>query len=350
MEVSEVVSRQKASALSGAFFALGLLLGLTVALLGAKWHYDAQLQQVNRSMAVVQSWLEHLATAEPDAFGDMAQSTPESVAEVSQAVGTDSPQGRVGLNDAEESALKPDQADAPRLTAQNQTQMQTASQSQRPHVRLQRTQVGVRSMTADMLEFNSGRRVRVGQALPSGAQLLALDPIQGVIETSERTIEMPDWGSWVEANRRSPAQQPARAMVQAPLPGSTVAAAPPVAPSAAVAVPRPPAAAQSTSSTVVPAGAVSVPVLVPAAAPAAPTAAAAAPATESSSVNASAVVRISPEQANIEALTGQSVRFRSGRVVERGELFPSGERLLNVVPSEGKIITDRRVIILTVNQ
>jgi hypothetical protein len=71
---------------------------------------------------------------------------------------------------------------------------------------------------------------------------------------------------------------------------------------------------------------------------------------DASAVTASAVVRISPEQANIEALTGQSVRFRSGRVVERGDLFPSGERLVNVVPAEGKIVTDRRVIILIVNQ
>ena len=52
------------------------------------------------------------------------------------------------------------------------------------------------------------------------------------------------------------------------------------------------------------------------------------------------------EQANVAALTSQSVRFRSGRVIEIGGYFPSGERLINIIPSEGRVVTDRRVIIL----
>lgn len=87
----------------------------------------------------------------------------------------------------------------------------------------------------------------------------------------------------------------------------------------------------------------------PAPTPSASASPAAAPAASGAQTAATlAVVRITPEQANIESLTGQSVHFRSGRIIARGDLFPSGERLVNVIPSEGKIVTDRRVIILSV--
>ena len=62
--------------------------------------------------------------------------------------------------------------------------------------------------------------------------------------------------------------------------------------------------------------------------------------------SAQPVVTVSFEQANIAAIDASGVRFRSGRSVGVGEVFPSGERLLHVVPSEGKVVTDRRIIFL----
>jgi len=56
------------------------------------------------------------------------------------------------------------------------------------------------------------------------------------------------------------------------------------------------------------------------------------------------------DQANIAAIDPSGVRFRSGRSVGVGETFPSGEKLLSVSPSEAKIVTDKRVILLKAPQ
>lgn len=55
---------------------------------------------------------------------------------------------------------------------------------------------------------------------------------------------------------------------------------------------------------------------------------------------------VSMEQAGVRALEMNSVHFKSGRIVSVGEQFPSGEKLLSVSPQEGKMVTDRRTIVL----
>lgn len=57
-----------------------------------------------------------------------------------------------------------------------------------------------------------------------------------------------------------------------------------------------------------------------------------------------AIEVVSAQQANIAALQSNGVRFMSGRFVAVGETFPSGEKLLRVLPAQGRIITDRRTI------
>lgn len=52
------------------------------------------------------------------------------------------------------------------------------------------------------------------------------------------------------------------------------------------------------------------------------------------------------EQAGIAGIDTTSVRFRSGRQINVGGEFPSGEKLLSVSPAEGKLVTDRRTILL----
>lgn len=61
---------------------------------------------------------------------------------------------------------------------------------------------------------------------------------------------------------------------------------------------------------------------------------------------APAAAPITLEQAGISGIDTASVRFKSGRQVNIGGEFPSGEKLLSVNPGEGKIVTDRRTILL----
>lgn len=58
------------------------------------------------------------------------------------------------------------------------------------------------------------------------------------------------------------------------------------------------------------------------------------------------VVTVTPQQANVAAIDAAGVRFNGGKTVAIGDVFPSGERLISVAPSEGRIVTDRRVIML----
>jgi len=252
MQGFEVIGRRQASVLVGASFVLGILLGAAVALFWAQVHRGQQLDEINRAQAVLHSWLDHLASAEPDVFGDLAATAPALVA-------------ATGNKPVSGPAVNP--ATSPVAQAQPQESPQTTPPVQRP----------------------------------------------------------------------APQQRPA--LAQAPAPQRTVPPAHPniAPPVQAASSPAPSVASGAASAQAVPAPA-PVPVPAPASAPADAPAAVA---------GASPVVRITLQEANIAALSGQSVQFRSGRVVERGELFPSGERLVNVVPSEGKIVTDRRTIILT---
>ena len=50
------------------------------------------------------------------------------------------------------------------------------------------------------------------------------------------------------------------------------------------------------------------------------------------------------DQAGIAGIDTAGIRFRSGRQVNIGSDFPTGEKLISVSPSEGRIVTDRRVI------
>lgn len=52
------------------------------------------------------------------------------------------------------------------------------------------------------------------------------------------------------------------------------------------------------------------------------------------------------EQAGIAGIDTASVRFKSGRQISVGGEFPSGEKLISVSPGDGKIVTDRRIILL----
>lgn len=51
--------------------------------------------------------------------------------------------------------------------------------------------------------------------------------------------------------------------------------------------------------------------------------------------------------AGIVALDPASVRFGSGRIVTVGSTFPSGERLLSVDATRGRIVTDKRVLVVS---
>lgn len=52
------------------------------------------------------------------------------------------------------------------------------------------------------------------------------------------------------------------------------------------------------------------------------------------------------EQAGIAGMDTAGVEFRSGRRIAVGGDFPSGERLISVDPGTGRIVTDKRVIVL----
>jgi len=57
-------------------------------------------------------------------------------------------------------------------------------------------------------------------------------------------------------------------------------------------------------------------------------------------------IKVTFKQANLAGMDSASVTFKTGLKVPVGETFPSGEKLLSVSPSERKIVTSRRVIIL----
>ena len=63
-------------------------------------------------------------------------------------------------------------------------------------------------------------------------------------------------------------------------------------------------------------------------------------------IGAVATATVTLEQAGITGLDSNGVRFKSGRQVAIGAEFPSGEKLISVNPADGRIVTDRRVIVV----
>lgn len=55
-------------------------------------------------------------------------------------------------------------------------------------------------------------------------------------------------------------------------------------------------------------------------------------------------VAVTMEQAGIVGVDATGIKFKSGRQVGVGSDFPTGERLVSVDPTTGRIVTDRRVI------
>lgn len=63
-----------------------------------------------------------------------------------------------------------------------------------------------------------------------------------------------------------------------------------------------------------------------------------------------AVVKATLAQANIVGMDGVSVTFKTGLRVQVGSQFPSGERLISVEPASKRIETDRRTILLQIDE
>lgn len=291
MQGLEVVGRRRAIGWAGVFFVIGILLGVSVSLLWSQGRDRERQQGMEQEQAVLRSWLQHLATAEPDAFGDLA-ATVASVPVASAAMAAVTP--------PPPSFAAADRGASPPTQAQAQSSVPSPAPSRTP----------------------AAQAAPVAPSAPSAPTARPAQPVPPVAQARPTVHPQPV--------RPPPAQRPV----------ASIAIAPAIAPNPATQGAAMPAASQMQAHNVAAA---------PAPAPSASASPAAAPAASGAQTAAtSAVVRITPEQANIESLTGQSVHFRSGRVIARGDLFPSGERLVNVIPSEGKIVTDRRVIILSV--
>jgi len=288
MQGLEVVGRRRAIGWAGVFFVIGILLGVSVALLWSQGRDRERQQGMEQEQAMLRSWLQHLATAEPDAFGDLA-ATVASVPVASAAMAAVTP--------PPPSFAATDRGASPPTQAQAQSSVPSPAPSRTP-------------------------AAQAAPVAPSAPSARPAQPVPPVAQARPTVHPQPV--------RPPPAQRPV----------ASIAIAPAIAPNPATQGAAMPAASQMQAHNVAAA---------PAPTPSASASPAAAPAASGAQTAAtSAVVRITPEQANIESLTGQSVHFRSGRVIARGDLFPSGERLVNVIPSEGKIVTDRRVIILSV--
>jgi len=291
MQGLEVVGRRRAIGWAGVFFVIGILLGVSVALLWSQGRDRERQQGMEQEQAVLRSWLQHLATAEPDAFGDLA-ATVASVPVASAAMAAVTP--------PPPSFAATDRGASPPTQAQAQSSVPSPAPSRTP----------------------AAQAAPVAPSAPSAPTARPAQPVPPVAQARPTVHPQPV--------RPPPDQRPV----------ASIAIAPAIAPNPATQGAAMPAASQMQAHNVAAA---------PAPTPSASASPAAAPAASGAQTAATlAVVRITPEQANIESLTGQSVHFRSGRVIARGDLFPSGERLVNVIPSEGKIVTDRRVIILSV--
>lgn len=125
--------------------------------------------------------------------------------------------------------------------------------------------------------------------------------------------------------------------------GSAINAAKGEAPNTAKAAKTPPEKPKAMKAAVPAPAAVPRPRDALASTPAAP----AMPATQSTTAPADKpALDITMEQAGISGIDTSSVRFKSGRQVNVGGDFPSGEKLISVNPADGRIVTDRRTIVL----
>lgn len=195
--------------------------------------------------------------------------------------------------------------------------------------RLTMQESAIARIEPDRIRFRSGAEYRLGQTLPSGAVLVATDVAAARVVTDRRVIEVTDYH-----RRASP--------TAAPVTATSASAAPAPREPAPRSPQRPTLTGQASAPSKPPTQAAPSSAMPPtqSAPPAAPVVVAA-PATP-----APAEERVSMAQANIAAIDSGAVRFQSGLVVALGQTFPSGERLLSVSPADGRIVTDRRVIVL----
>lgn len=327
MRIEFAVSRPRALAIAVVSGVSGAALGGAVALWWAQQGSAQQAAQLRASASLAQryaqDWARMLAG---DVFADRCTSPAQSEP-VASTAHPDAPRNAredtrpEGLANAREPAQ-------PKAAVGGDT-------GHVPVVRLSSRAASIARLQPGAVQFASGSTYRVGDVLPSGAKLLAVDPEAARVVTDRRVIVLTDYGAKAAAPVGAPAvaQKPAEQSVQvmgaqAPaspssMPAHTQAATPSVASGA----PEKPQATSSSS-----AGA-------PAAA--APTSAVAMEAGKP-------VFMVTPEQANVAGMDAASVRFRSGRIVRVGETFATGERLEQLVPSQGKIVTDRRVIYLKI--
>lgn len=308
-----VVSRGRCTALCAAAFLLGAAMGAAAALAWGHQRVEQSSQQARQALALAAMYLEDLVAAQDNVVGAQA---PQ---EEKKAQDATTPARAEGA--ADEHVSKQAAASAPRP-------VHAASSPANPMrvevVRMTREQASVATLASGAVTFRSGVTYKVGDRLPSGAMLLAVDASNGRIVTDRRIIALSDWAGMLErAQTNLPA--PGEGRLPSPSMSKEVAAREPASSSAAnpaVASPTSPAIPQATTPSMAP------------------------HAVQSGAVSAggAGVEVVSAQQANIAAIQNNGVRFMSGRFVAVGEAFPSGEKLLRVLPAEGRIITDRRTI------
>ncbi|MCX8018467.1 MAG: hypothetical protein N2690_11290, partial [Rhodocyclaceae bacterium] len=207
-------------------------------------------------------------------------------------------------------------------------------------VRMTLEQAAIKTLSSAALTFRSGATFKVGERLPSGALLLAVDAASGRIVTDRRIIALVDWPGAAKTSTAVPPAVPqgaAGASREASLQGGPSGSS----------VPTPQPSAQAGDAVAAASRPAQASAQVPLSAAPAPEVAAPATAAQPSAIPAvapGAIEVVSAQQANIAALQSNGVRFMSGRFVAVGETFPSGEKLLRVLPAQGRIITDRRTI------
>ena len=332
-----VLPRSRCVALAAAAFVMGGAAGLAGALLWSQQRIEQSSQRAAEALALAAMYLEDLAQAQDaqagslgkgDAFSLSAQETQQT-----QAANEESGPQEVALA---EQRSKPEQQAAPSPSPSRAG----GSEGRLPQVEVVRmtlAQASIKTLASGAVTFRSGSTYNVGERLPSGALLLAVDAASGRIVTDRRIIVLVDWsGAPQEAARSAGPSSTAAASV----PQQSSAAAASEAALVAPKLGQDPAQAQTQQvQATVQAQAPTATPIAEAAAPAAGAQAPAGPVVVQGSIEV-----VSAQQANIAALQSNGVRFMSGRFVAVGETFPSGEKLLRVLPSQGRIITDRRTI------
>lgn len=375
--VPVVVSRQKSVAAAAAALALGVVIGATVAAIWAERTHARERDQLRSSIALADRYAQELSRATHSlAASDFAGGAPrpadaESAVAPSQAaasspvLATQTPEASAQATDeaAAQSSAEPASQGLPPQPVQTAAQPpaqppatvappqsaekpapavppQPPKVEERPQksepakdkpkesvvVRTTMAAASISELGPDFVRFRSGGLYRVGQVLPSGARLMYVDAAAGRLVTSQKTLQLTDYKPPTRTRTAEPKPEP---VSSASAPGAATPASGSGQSGARSVAPAPPAASIAAPAAQ--------------AAPIGPTASQRMPPAVS---GAQQVVTVTPQQANIAAIDASGVRFMSGRTVGVGEVFPSGERLLHVVPGEGKIVTDRRTIFL----